>query len=81
MPQWIGVLILQQGTAALEQRYKMEQQLMLSAWHELGSRTVRDHIAQAGVRRPIRRPEPTSWLGRQRKHVSDLDGRRYAQRC
>ena len=43
---------------------------MLSAWHELGARTVRDHITQAGIRRPVQRPVATSWLGRQRKQVS-----------
>ena len=42
---------------------------MLSAWHELGARTVRDHIAAAGQRRPIQRPVATSWLGRQRRQV------------
>jgi len=59
-----------QAAAARDQQYKLEQQLMLSAWHELGSRTVRDHIIQAGMRRPIPRPVATSWLGRQRKQVS-----------
>lgn len=63
----------QQGSAAVEQRYKLERELMLSAWHELGSRTVRDHIATAGTRRPIHRPVGTSWLSRQRRYVSDDD--------
>jgi protein HOOK3 len=66
----VSKLTLQQGAAAVDQRYKLEQQLMLSAWHELGSRTVRDHIAAAGTRRPIHRPVGTSWLSRQRRHVS-----------
>ncbi|ORX38547.1 protein-nucleus import-related protein [Kockovaella imperatae] len=57
--------------AALERRYRLEQQLMLSAWHELGARTVRDHITAAGVRRVASKPTPTSWLGRQRKHQED----------
>nr|XP_031860001.1 uncharacterized protein CI109_004608 [Kwoniella shandongensis]KAA5527073.1 hypothetical protein CI109_004608 [Kwoniella shandongensis] len=60
-----------QSSSAIEKRYKQEQQLMLSAWHELGSRTVRDHMTQAGVRRSQPKPAPTSWLGRQRRVQED----------
>ncbi|KAK1927088.1 protein-nucleus import-related protein [Papiliotrema laurentii] len=65
------VLKAKQATSSLEHRYKLEQQVMLSAWHELGARTVRDHIAAAGQRRPIQRPVATSWLGRQRRQQEE----------
>ncbi|KAK4689518.1 hypothetical protein P7C73_g592, partial [Tremellales sp. Uapishka_1] len=58
-------------TAALEKRYKAEQQLMLSAWHEYGSRNVRDHMAAASVKRSQPKPMPLGWLGRQRKQQED----------
>ena len=62
----------------MERRYKLEQQLMLTAWHELGARTVRDHIGVAGTRRYVQKPVATSWLGRQRKHVSAVSTERYS---
>jgi protein HOOK3 len=55
------------NATALEKRNMLEQQLMLSAWHELGSRTVREHVAQAGTRRSQPKPQPVGWLGRQRR--------------
>ncbi|KAL7423859.1 hypothetical protein Q5752_001444 [Cryptotrichosporon argae] len=58
-------------SAALERRYKLEQQLILSAWHDMGSRIVHDHLAQAATRRPVARPQPTAWLGRQRRHQDE----------
>ncbi|WVF72769.1 hypothetical protein IAT40_007587 [Kwoniella sp. CBS 6097] len=63
------LLTTRQETAALQNRYKVEQQLMLSAWHDLGQRTIRDHIASAGLggRRTVVRPVQNSWLGRQRR--------------
>lgn len=59
------------AAAALEKRYKLEQQLMLSAWHDLGSRTVREHVARAGTRRSQPKPQPSGWLGRQRRWQED----------
>jgi protein HOOK3 len=59
------------AAAALEKRYKLEQQLMLSAWHDLGSRTVREHVAKAGTRRSQPKPQPSGWLGRQRRWQED----------
>ncbi|WVQ81913.1 hypothetical protein IAT38_004040 [Cryptococcus sp. DSM 104549] len=52
---------------SVQSQQKLEQQLMLSAWHELGQRTTREHIAVAGTRRSQPKPAPTSWLGRQRR--------------
>ncbi|KAK8854821.1 hypothetical protein IAR55_003560 [Kwoniella newhampshirensis] len=65
------LLQTRQNTAAIEKRYKLEQQLMLSAWHEVGSRTVRDLMAQAETRRSQPKPLPVSWLGRQRRVQDD----------
>lgn len=55
----------------MEERFGAEQRLMLGAWHDLGSRMVRDHVNQAGkaVKRPAKRAEVQGWLGRQRKAV------------
>ncbi|WWC93739.1 hypothetical protein V866_000575 [Kwoniella sp. B9012] len=60
------LLRARQNTAALENRYKLEQKLMLSAWHDLGQRTIRDHLHSAGLRR-VQKPVASSWLGRQRR--------------
>ncbi|WVQ99968.1 hypothetical protein IAU59_007111 [Kwoniella sp. CBS 9459] len=67
------LLTARQESAALQGRYKLEQQLMLSAWHDLGQRTIRDHIASAGLggRRNVVRPVQNSWLGRQRRMQED----------
>ncbi|EIW67281.1 hypothetical protein TREMEDRAFT_64529 [Tremella mesenterica DSM 1558] len=54
----------------LEQRYGTEQRLMLSAWHDLGQRVMRDHLAVAGTGKRHQRPATSSWLGRQRRYVS-----------
>nr|XP_019044643.1 hypothetical protein I302_06556 [Kwoniella bestiolae CBS 10118]OCF23573.1 hypothetical protein I302_06556 [Kwoniella bestiolae CBS 10118] len=60
------LLKARQNAAALENRYKLEQKLMLSAWHDLGQRTVRDHLNAVGMRR-VQKPVASSWLGRQRR--------------
>ncbi|OCF57302.1 hypothetical protein L486_04758 [Kwoniella mangroviensis CBS 10435] len=60
------LLKARQNTAALENRYQLEQKLMLSAWHDLGQRTIRDHLNSAGLRR-VQKPVASSWLGRQRR--------------
>lgn len=62
----------QHNALSLDSRYRLEQQLMLSAWHDLGARVVRDHVGAAGLRRPVvSRPTATSWLARQRRHQDD----------
>ncbi|EJT46863.1 protein-nucleus import-related protein [Trichosporon asahii var. asahii CBS 2479] len=43
----------QHNALSLDSRYRLEQQLMLSAWHDLGARVVRDHVGAAGLRRPV----------------------------
>nr|XP_018261439.1 uncharacterized protein I303_05877 [Kwoniella dejecticola CBS 10117]OBR83597.1 hypothetical protein I303_05877 [Kwoniella dejecticola CBS 10117] len=63
------LLKARQKSAAIENRYKLENRLMLSAWHDLGQRTIRDHISSAGLRK-VQRPVASSWLGRQRRMVS-----------
>ncbi|WVR07484.1 hypothetical protein IAU60_004526 [Kwoniella sp. DSM 27419] len=63
------VLEARQSQATMDDRYKLEQQLMLSAWHELGMRTVRDHLGAASRR--VIRPVQHSWLGRQRRMVEE----------
>ncbi|ORY35634.1 HOOK protein-domain-containing protein [Naematelia encephala] len=63
-----------QNAEAIEKRYALEQQLMLSAWHDLGSRTVREHINAAGsaIRsRGAPKPLPNGWLGRQRRYMDE----------
>ena len=64
------LLQAREKAADIEQRYKTEQQLMLSAWHSLGEKVMRDHLSVAGTGRRHQRPPATSWLGRQRRHVS-----------
>lgn len=58
---------------ALDKRYEQEQQLMLSAWHNLGSRIVNQHVSQAAAaaKRSQPKPMPVSWLGRQRRLQED----------
>ncbi|TFY66829.1 hypothetical protein EVG20_g4265 [Dentipellis fragilis] len=46
------------------QRYRKEQELMLSAIHTMGMRNVRDQLGHAQQQG---RAQPTSWLGQQRK--------------
>ncbi|KAA1478772.1 HOOK-domain-containing protein [Dentipellis sp. KUC8613] len=49
------------------QRYRKEQELMLSAIHTMGMGNVRDQLGHAQQQG---RAQPTSWLGQQRKTVS-----------
>ncbi|WVO17785.1 hypothetical protein L204_105483 [Cryptococcus depauperatus] len=61
---------LKQNKTVLQNQYKVEQQLMLSAWHNLGQRVVREHLYAAGTaagKRSQGRPQPAAWLGRQRR--------------
>ncbi|TXT13806.1 hypothetical protein VHUM_01173 [Vanrija humicola] len=64
--------VVKHNALSIESLYRLEQQLMLSAWHDLGTRVVRDHVGAAGLRRPVMpRPVMSSWLARQRKHQDD----------
>ncbi|TXT03988.1 uncharacterized protein COLE_07685 [Cutaneotrichosporon oleaginosum] len=64
--------VAKHNALSIDSRYRLEQQLMLAAWHDLGARVVRDHVGAAGLRRPaVQRPAGTSWLARQRKHQDD----------
>ncbi|KAM0787021.1 hypothetical protein ACM66B_006288 [Microbotryomycetes sp. NB124-2] len=64
------------NTAELEARYRREQQLMLSAWHDLGMRHMREGVANeasssratAAQRNQL---QPTSWLAQQRARTVD----------
>ncbi|EMD38684.1 hypothetical protein CERSUDRAFT_123230 [Gelatoporia subvermispora B] len=47
-------------------RYRREQTLMLSVIHTMGMKTARDHL---GSSQSQSRPNPTSWLGQQRKNL------------
>ncbi|SCZ96335.1 BZ3500_MvSof-1268-A1-R1_Chr8-2g10125 [Microbotryum saponariae] len=58
--------------AEVEARYRREQQLMLSAWHELGMCTMREGVANAGHTKS----QPASWMGQQRLR-SNGNGLRY----
>ncbi|WWC71606.1 uncharacterized protein I206_105564 [Kwoniella pini CBS 10737] len=60
------LLRARQNSAAIENRYKLEQRLMLSAWHDLGQRTIKEHLNSAGLRK-VPKPIANSWLGRQRR--------------
>jgi protein HOOK3 len=50
-----------------ELRYRKEQELMLSALHEMGVRSTRDHLANQHQSTAM----PSSWLARQRRTVRD----------
>ncbi|GAA5856523.1 hypothetical protein JCM8547_008784 [Rhodosporidiobolus lusitaniae] len=56
----------------LESYYRREQQLMLSAWHDLGMRQMRERVAATPTRGAgtanvgIKAYQPQSWLGQQR---------------
>ncbi|BEI86835.1 hypothetical protein CcaverHIS002_0701810 [Cutaneotrichosporon cavernicola] len=64
--------VAKHNALSIDSRYRLEQQLMLAAWHDLGARVVRDHVGAAGLRRPaVQRAAGTSWLARQRKHQDD----------
>lgn len=52
----------QSNNAEVEARYRREQQLMLSAWHELGMHRMRESVASAGASSG----QPKAWLPQQR---------------
>ncbi|GEM12012.1 hypothetical protein Rt10032_c18g6029 [Rhodotorula toruloides] len=66
---------LKAKSAETELIYRREQQLMLSAWHDLSMRTMRERIAASatgetgpgGQQRPY---QPQSWLSQQRARVN-----------
>ncbi|EMS23422.1 protein-nucleus import-related protein [Rhodotorula toruloides NP11] len=66
---------LKANSAETERIYRREQQLMLSAWHDLSMRTMRERIAASatggtgagGQQRPY---QPQSWLSQQRARVN-----------
>ncbi|BGP29212.1 hypothetical protein JCM10296v2_000950 [Rhodotorula toruloides] len=66
---------LKANSAETERIYRREQQLMLSAWHDLSMRTMRERIAASatggtgagGQQRPY---QPQSWLSQQRVRVN-----------
>lgn len=47
--------------------YARENQLMLSAVHELGQKRAMDHLTN---QRQAQRPQPSSWLGLQRQQFA-----------
>ncbi|OCH95271.1 HOOK-domain-containing protein [Obba rivulosa] len=47
-------------------RYRREQTLMLSIIHTMGMKTAREHL---GNQQSQSRPNPTSWLGQQRRNL------------
>ena len=58
-------------------RYRKEQELMLSALHDVGMPRVRDHLGAVPPKQSGH-PGPTSWLAQQRKNVSaDIFGALY----
>jgi len=65
----------QDQLAALEKKYATESKLMLSAWHDLGSRTTRDHLIHAlgasSKRSGATKIVPQGWLGKQRRYQED----------
>jgi len=64
----------QDQIVALEKRYANESKLMLSAWHDLGSRTTKDHLVHSlnrSKRSGAAKPVPQGWLGRQRRYQED----------
>ncbi|KIR99636.1 hypothetical protein L804_03268 [Cryptococcus deuterogattii 2001/935-1] len=60
---------LKESKATLKKQYDLEQQLMLTAWHDLGQKMVRGHlhVAMSGAKRSQAKPMPNGWLGRQRR--------------
>ncbi|KAL0249822.1 hypothetical protein I308_103124 [Cryptococcus tetragattii IND107] len=60
---------LKESKATLTKQYDLEQQLMLTAWHDLGQKMVRGHlhVAMSGAKRSQAKPMPNGWLGRQRR--------------
>ncbi|ORY88555.1 HOOK protein-domain-containing protein [Leucosporidium creatinivorum] len=66
------------NNADIEARYRREQQLMLSAWHELGMRSMREGVAAAGTSGARGNHQPTSWLAQQRARSN---GKGLVSRC
>ncbi|ODN92707.1 hypothetical protein L198_05501 [Cryptococcus wingfieldii CBS 7118] len=67
---------LKQSNARSKNLHEMENQLMLGAWHDLGSRVMSAHLQNAGSaagalggvgRRSQGKSTPGGWLGRQRR--------------
>ncbi|OWT39056.1 hypothetical protein C362_03220 [Cryptococcus neoformans Bt1] len=60
---------LKESNATLKKQYDLEQQLMLTAWHDLGQKMVRGHlhVAMNSAKRSQAKPMPNGWLGRQRR--------------
>jgi len=52
----------------LTARYRREQELLLSAVHNIGIQRAREHLAP----QHLARQDPSSWLGIQRKNVGFL---------
>ncbi|KAG9025244.1 hypothetical protein FRB95_010384 [Tulasnella sp. JGI-2019a] len=50
-------------------RYRQEQQLMLSAIHELGNQRALEHLSKQKQQHQ-QRPQPSSWLGQQRRQFA-----------
>lgn len=58
------LLLAQTNNSEVEARYRREQQLMLSAWHNLGMRSMREGVAAAAA--GSQSQQPKSWLAQQR---------------
>ncbi|GJN87749.1 hypothetical protein Rhopal_000704-T1 [Rhodotorula paludigena] len=63
------------NTAEVEATYRREQQLMLSAWHDLGMRTMRERMASGasssgGPGAAQKAYQPQSWLSQQRARAN-----------
>jgi hypothetical protein len=53
-------------SAEIEDRYRREHRLILSAWHDLGVQRLRD-LATGGASAGVNgKTEPVGWLGQQR---------------
>jgi hypothetical protein len=61
------LLDFQRERIGIVNRYRKEQEIMLSAFHNRGMQDLRTHL---GGQQPKTRPEATSWLAQQRKLVS-----------
>lgn len=60
----------------MTKRYQREQALMLSIIHGYGMSIARN---QLGSQTQTTRPEPTSWLGQQRRNVRNVARTRSGQ--
>jgi hypothetical protein len=61
--------LLQREKMDIHRRYRREQEIMLSAFHNRSMLDLRSHL---GGQQPQARPESKSWLAQQRKMVSTL---------